>query len=125
MKLHGSIVKTESDAELRLPGNFSEWLFASSFWSDFNRIHGTFFDQFEEDEVESKYVTELIKALDKKIHILNSLPDINIEFIHGWTSEQRPLKVSASKDAFLTNLSAFKIFLVQAAANGGRIYLSL
>lgn len=108
-----SIVSINGEtAQLRLSGLFSEWLFSSKFWAEFNEKNGTMFDQFEEDEADIFVINAIVAALDRRVSDLQKSNCHNVEFIYRWTSDKQPIKKIVPTDSLLSELLLLRAFLV-------------
>ncbi|SDG97891.1 hypothetical protein SAMN04487926_101493 [Paraburkholderia steynii] len=126
MRMQESVVSVDEGAgHLRLSGPLSEWLFSSKFWSDFNAKHGTMFDQFEEDEADVTVVKAVVEALDERACALRELSERNVEFVYRWTPDHKPVTTSMPRDSLLSELVAFRDFLVGAVVENRCVTFSL
>ncbi|TGN95789.1 hypothetical protein [Burkholderia sp. USMB20] len=126
MRMHESRVSiADGSSELRLSGTLSEWLFSSNFWSNFNAKNGTTFDQFEEDEVDVSIVSEVIEALEVRIHELQRNGNCNIEFVYRWTAEKQPLTIKVLAETLILELESFRGFLGAALNKNIGVIFSL
>jgi hypothetical protein len=133
MKMHESEVIAISNGKgreictpvFRLSGELSEWLFSSRFWSDFNTKHGTMFDQYEEDDVSTSEINALVEALNEKVCALQESNVREIEFVYRWTSDQLPLIARVPKENLISELVAFRNFLVTFPVTNVRLSFSL
>lgn len=109
----------------KLSGHLSEWLFSSRFWQDFNTRHGTFFDQFEEDEVGSEVVEKIAAAMDDRIEELARNDNPIVEFVYRQLADGTALTASIAKADLADELFRLRSFLRGQAQRGATLILSL
>jgi hypothetical protein len=109
---------------ITLSGLFSEWLFASKFWAKINEHCGTILDQYEEDEVGEDVVEVISTELGKRINDLSGGVG-EIEFVHGWDADRRPLVARISIVDLVREIEEFREFLDIALKHHIGIYVSL
>ncbi|MGN3967511.1 hypothetical protein ACS0ZG_37680 [Burkholderia gladioli] len=116
------------EAEFRLSGELSEWLFSSSseyFWSKFNDAHGTLFDQFEDEIVDPSIINSIAIELGGKISDLEKLKIDELEFVYRWTQDRKPITAKVAKVALIFELTRLRQFLWDAAKTGNVATFSL
>lgn len=69
----------------------SEWLFNIRFWYKLNEIHGTWFDQYEEESISEPMISVVIKEMQLLLDNLAKNPNQSFNFSHGWNARLAPL----------------------------------
>ncbi|WP_159463106.1 hypothetical protein [Caballeronia ptereochthonis] len=110
-----SLDGSSSDSSVfELSGNLSEWLFSVGFWRSFNLRHGTMFDQFEEDEADTKTVSAVATAFANLIRSIEAKQPETIQFVYRHLSDGTTISATVEKAELLTEIRSMHDFLVHA-----------
>ncbi|MBB3262198.1 hypothetical protein F4827_007053 [Paraburkholderia bannensis] len=119
------ISECPSEPVFVLDGIASEWLFASGFWTRINRLMGTMYDQYEEDEAAPANLDQIAAQMCCEIRELEAREEEMIRFRCGWFSTGEAHTLETPRATLVAQLVSLQSFLERMAASGTTLELSL
>ncbi len=117
--------EASSARELALSGEVSEWLFNSGFWDRFNEGHGTFFGQYEEEQLPVNLALVMADKLHAELDSLETVSCPTLRFCYGWDAQKNEMHCSVEIDALRKEIGQLIEFLNEAAASNSDVYCQL
>ncbi|GLZ16841.1 hypothetical protein Bpla01_03710 [Burkholderia plantarii] len=108
-----------------MEGAASEWLFASGFWTRVNRLMGTMYDQYEEDEASPATLEQIASRMRCQIRELEMGDEEMIRFTCGWFSTGAACVLETPRAVLVSQLILLQSFLERMAESGTTLELSL
>lgn len=111
--------------ELKLPADFSEWLFHANYWGRVNETAGTSFSQYEEEMLIHQHMPLAMEGLEKIKEVLLKMTASDIRFVYGWNEGREALYCSVSVKALIQNIEGLERFFLSAFYVGADVYCQL
>lgn len=115
----------QSQIELTLSGEASEWLFYVKFWDEINDKYQTDFAQYEEESLSADIVEETSNSLVRmKVSLVNGDGKV-ISFRYAWNQNKEELICRVNSQIVADELEKLIMLLKKAAHNNLDVYCQL
>ena len=111
--------------DLALSGEASEWLVSSGFWDRFNEGYGTFFGQYEEEQLPVNLALVMADKLRSEVDSLETISCSTLRFRYGWDVQKNEMHCSVEIDALRKEIGQLIEFLNEASASNSDVYCQL
>lgn len=118
-------LEEQSQSELTLSAEASEWLFYVKFWDGINEKYQTDFAQYEEESLAADIVEETSNSLaSMKASLLNDDGQV-VSFRYGWNQNKEELICRVNSQIIADEIERLIVLLNRAAHNNLDVYCQL
>ncbi|WP_055324808.1 hypothetical protein [Ralstonia solanacearum] len=117
--------ETDSERELVLSAEVSEWLFYTRFWEYISEACGTSFAQYEEEVLSRNSIPVALDALDKIKGGLSANPVQEVKFLYGWNDRREELFYTIKCEDILLEIVRLEGYFLDALTMSADVYCQL
>ncbi|WP_057391873.1 hypothetical protein [Ralstonia solanacearum] len=117
--------ETDSERELVLSAEVSEWLFYTRFWEHISEACGISFAQYEEEVLSRDSIPVALGALDKIKVGLSANPVQEVKFLYGWSERREELFCTIKCEDILLEIVRLEGYFLGALNMNADVYCQL